>query len=42
MDRLKTDAVFWKREDGEAGSRWIEPSEDDYRARERWSRKCPE
>lgn len=42
MDRLKTDAVFWKREDGPSGSRWIEPGEDDYRARERWSRTCPE
>lgn len=42
MDRLKTDAVFWKREDGEGGSRWIEPREDDYAARERWSDSCPE
>lgn len=42
MDRLKTDAVFWKREDGPTGSRWIEPGEDDYRALERWSRTCPE
>lgn len=39
MDRLKTDAVFWKREDGPGGSRWIEPSEEDYRARERWDGK---
>lgn len=43
MDRLKTDAVFWKREDTPAGSRWIEPREEDYRARERWNdRPCPE
>ncbi|HYE28486.1 MAG TPA: molybdenum cofactor biosynthesis protein MoaE [Allosphingosinicella sp.] len=43
MDRLKTDAVFWKREDTAAGSRWIEPRDDDYSARERWSdASCPE
>ena len=43
MDRLKTDAVFWKREDGPGGSRWIEPREEDYRARERWNEEsCPE
>ena len=36
MDRLKTDAVFWKREIGEAGSQWIEPTEADYSDRERW------
>lgn len=37
MDRLKTEAVFWKREVGEAGSSWIEPSEADYAARGRWT-----
>ena len=42
MDRLKTEAVLWKREDTAAGSRWIEPREDDYAARERWSDSCPE
>ena len=36
MDRLKTDAVFWKREVGEAGSRWIEPTERDHADRSRW------
>ena len=36
MDRLKTEAVFWKREVGEAGSEWIEPTEADYSDRERW------
>ena len=30
MDRLKTEAVFWKREIGDAGSKWIEPTEHDY------------
>jgi molybdopterin synthase catalytic subunit len=38
MDRLKTDAVFWKREEGAEGSRWIEPTEGDYAERERWTR----
>ena len=36
MDRLKTEAVLWKREDGPAGSRWIEPTDADYRERGRW------
>jgi molybdopterin synthase catalytic subunit len=36
MDRLKTDAVFWKREEGAGKGRWIEPTEADYAARERW------
>lgn len=35
MDRLKTDAVFWKREDRSDGSQWIEPTEAD---RADWSR----
>ena len=36
MDRLKTEAVFWKREDGPTGTTWIEPTAEDYAARERW------
>ena len=36
MDRLKTEAVFWKREEGASGSRWIEPTEADYAERARW------
>lgn len=36
MDRLKTEAVFWKREIGEAGEKWIEPTDADYADRERW------
>ena len=36
MDRLKTEAVFWKREVGDAGSTWIEPSEADLAERDRW------
>jgi molybdopterin synthase catalytic subunit len=37
MDRLKTDAVFWKREDAVDGSRWIEPTSADHADRARWS-----
>jgi molybdopterin synthase catalytic subunit len=37
MDRLKTDALFWKREDGLDGARWIEPTEKDRADRARWS-----
>lgn len=29
MDYLKTDAVFWKREDTDRGSQWVEATEDD-------------
>jgi molybdopterin synthase catalytic subunit len=36
MDRLKTEAVFWKREEGPSGSSWIEPTEEDYADRGRW------
>jgi molybdopterin synthase catalytic subunit len=36
MDRLKTEAVFWKREDHASGSSWIEPTEVDYADRGRW------
>lgn len=37
MDKLKTEAVFWKREEGPAGSCWIEPGEADYSDAARWS-----
>jgi molybdopterin synthase catalytic subunit len=37
MDRLKTEAPFWKREHGPNGSRWIEASYDDLRDRARWA-----
>jgi molybdopterin synthase catalytic subunit len=36
MDRLKTEAVFWKREVGAGGEQWIEPTDADYADRERW------
>lgn len=34
MDRLKTDAPFWKRERGVDGSRWVEPTTEDHARRE--------
>ena len=37
MDLLKTEAVLWKREEGPAGPKWIEPTDTDLRARARWS-----
>ena len=37
MDRLKTEAAFWKREDGAGQSRWIDPSAGDLERRARWS-----
>lgn len=37
MDRLKTEAVFWKREDSVEGSCWIEPTTNDRVDRARWS-----
>jgi len=36
IDRLKTEAVFWKREVGDAGSEWIESTESDLSDRNRW------
>ena len=42
MDRLKTDALLWKREDGVDGARWIEPTDADRADRARWSDPCPE
>lgn len=42
MDRLKTEAVFWKREDRVDGAEWIEPTAGDRRDRDRWSETCPE
>lgn len=37
MDKLKTEAAFWKREEGPDGQRWIEPTEQDYADQNRWS-----
>lgn len=37
VDRLKTDAPFWKREDTEAGERWVEATDVDHLSRRRWA-----
>ena len=36
MDRLKSEAVFWKKEEGPDGGRWIEPTEADRADLRRW------
>lgn len=36
MDRLKTEAPFWKKEVRPDGAEWIEPRSDDRDARDRW------
>ncbi|HYI65075.1 MAG TPA: molybdenum cofactor biosynthesis protein MoaE [Allosphingosinicella sp.] len=36
MDRLKTEAPFWKREVGPGGARWIEARAADLESRGRW------
>jgi len=38
MDRLKTEAPFWKREHGPAGARWIEARQQDHEDRSRWEK----
>lgn len=47
MDRLKTDAVFWKREEHAGGFAWIEPTARDRSDQARWlqcdsEETCPE
>ena len=37
MDRLKTEAAFWKREEGPGASRWIDPTDADRERLARWS-----
>ena len=39
MDYLKTEAVFWKKEVTASASRWIEPRDEDYRDRTRWTQQ---
>ena len=36
MDYLKTDAPFWKKEATPAGERWVEATDEDDTARDRW------
>jgi molybdopterin synthase catalytic subunit len=38
MDYLKTSAPFWKREEGAAGTGWVEAREDDDLAAARWTK----
>ena len=38
MDYLKTDAVFWKREDKAGGSRWVQSTDGDRSRRRDWDR----
>jgi len=42
MDRLKTEAVFWKREEHEVGSSWIKPTDQDHLDNARWDRRASE
>jgi molybdopterin synthase catalytic subunit len=37
MDYLKTEAVFWKKQKGHAGTQWIEPRTQDYQDAQRWT-----
>jgi molybdopterin synthase catalytic subunit len=37
MDVLKTEAPFWKREQGQDGGKWVEARHSDALARARWS-----
>jgi len=37
MDYLKTEAIFWKREDTITGSKWIEPRPQDHLDAARWT-----
>ena len=38
MDYLKTEAIFWKKETGPDGTKWIEPRTEDYADSARWDR----
>lgn len=37
MDRLKTEAVFWKREESPSKRQWIEPTSADHADNARWT-----
>ena len=37
MGRMKTEAAFWKREQGQGATRWIDPTPGDLERRARWS-----
>ena len=38
MDRLKTEAPFWKKEVRPEGAEWIEPRNDDHASRAKWDK----
>jgi molybdopterin synthase catalytic subunit len=38
MDYLKTEAPFWKKEQGKAGPRWVESRDSDDSAAARWNK----
>lgn len=38
MDRLKTEAPFWKLESGETGDTWVAARDSDLRELEKWAR----
>ena len=40
MDCLKTEAPFWKKEQTDAGERWVDARVADEAARLRWMEKC--
>ena len=39
MDYLKTEAPFWKKETGAAGSSWVEARDSDLQAQQKWKRR---
>lgn len=39
MDRLKSDAPFWKLESHADGARWVEPRLEDFESKARWAKK---
>jgi len=42
MDLLKTEAVFWKKEDSPSGARWIESTEHDRKRARAWRENRPQ
>ena len=40
MDYLKTDAPFWKLEEGPDGTKWIEPRDEDRLSRQKWEQQA--
>ena len=38
MDYLKTDAVFWKKEHTQAGTHWVQSTEQDHQRAQQWAK----